>query len=416
MIQKTTAQRVRVVVVDDDQVFLEVIKDRLSSVPEIEVVGTGQDGRDALELANLLRPDVVVMDYLMPILDGIEAAARIRAVCPSVKIVILTCDESAETILKAIRASAVDFLNKTADLALLPEAILKAARKPTETSISHGSGSIWTFYGMRGGVGSTTLSVNAALCLAAIKYRVLLLDLDLLHGCCAFYLSMKPYQPSDNLLYKLHGQIQIAQDLIRNSVRPYSVPGRNHFSLDLIDSPCSFVPVNDSLVSNLEDLLGRLMTMYDYVVVDIPSGRIFDRHVGPLLDLSERLLISTYRDLPAMKNLGEFSRLISAASFPVDKLSIIYSGLMDHADFDFGSYLKSIRLERAEVHEVPFDHDDSETAVRERQPIVLLRPNGTLARRIQTIVEKSLKKPPQIDRSKSKSVWESFSGQFHSTK
>jgi len=89
---------------------------------------------------------------------------------------------------------------------------------------------------------------------------------------------------------------------------------------------------------------------------------------------------------------------------------------MDHADFDFGSYLKSIRLERAEVHEVPFDHDDSEAAVRERQPIVLLRPNGTLARRIQTIVEKSLKKPPQIDRSKSKSVWESFSGQFHSTK
>jgi DNA-binding NarL/FixJ family response regulator len=112
---------IRVVIVDDHPIVRAGLVGLVESADDLEVVGTGATGLDAVELASDLTPDVVLMDLRMPELDGDEATARILAAAPSTRVVILTTYESDDAILSAIGAGASGYLLKAA-----PEAELLA--------------------------------------------------------------------------------------------------------------------------------------------------------------------------------------------------------------------------------------------------------------------------------------------------
>jgi DNA-binding NarL/FixJ family response regulator len=106
------AQRVRVLVVDDDDLMRAGVRGILSDDASIDVVGEAGDGRDAVYRARLLQPDVVLMDVRMPDLDGISATRELLATFPAVKVVILTTFEQDDYIFGALRAGASGFLLK----------------------------------------------------------------------------------------------------------------------------------------------------------------------------------------------------------------------------------------------------------------------------------------------------------------
>jgi DNA-binding NarL/FixJ family response regulator len=112
---------IRVVIVDDHPIVRAGLVGLVESADDLEVVGTGATGLDAVKLASELTPDVVLMDLRMPELDGDEATARILAAAPSTRVVILTTYESDDAILSAIGAGASGYLLKAA-----PEAELLA--------------------------------------------------------------------------------------------------------------------------------------------------------------------------------------------------------------------------------------------------------------------------------------------------
>ena len=112
---------IRVVIVDDHPIVRAGLVGLVESADDLEVVGTGATGLDAVELATSLTPDVVLMDLRMPGLDGDEATARILAAAPATRVVILTTYESDDAILSAIGAGASGYLLKAA-----PEAELLA--------------------------------------------------------------------------------------------------------------------------------------------------------------------------------------------------------------------------------------------------------------------------------------------------
>ncbi|MGH2995040.1 MAG: response regulator [Gaiellaceae bacterium] len=107
-----TTTRVRVLLVDDDDLMRAGLRAVLSSDETIEVVGESPDGRAAVERAIALRPDVVLMDVRMPGLDGIAATREVLAVSPGVKVVILTTFEQDDYIFGALSAGASGFLLK----------------------------------------------------------------------------------------------------------------------------------------------------------------------------------------------------------------------------------------------------------------------------------------------------------------
>jgi NarL family two-component system response regulator LiaR len=104
----------RVLVVDDHVLFAEMLTLALEVSGHFEVVGHACDGRDAVEQAAWLRPDVVIMDIEMPVLDGIEATPRVLAAAPGAKVVVVSSSHSPDDHRRATEAGAVAFLGKQA--------------------------------------------------------------------------------------------------------------------------------------------------------------------------------------------------------------------------------------------------------------------------------------------------------------
>jgi DNA-binding NarL/FixJ family response regulator len=119
---------VRVLLVDDQALFREALRTLLEVRPEIEVVGEAGDGDAALRQAADLRPDVVLMDLHMPVLDGIAATRRLRVEQPDVRVLALTTFDEDEDVFAALRAGAVGYLLKDVTSDRLVEALLAAAR------------------------------------------------------------------------------------------------------------------------------------------------------------------------------------------------------------------------------------------------------------------------------------------------
>jgi DNA-binding NarL/FixJ family response regulator len=107
-----SAQRVRVLLVDDDDLMRAGLRAVLSSDKGVTVVGEASDGRGSIELVRKLAPDVVLMDVRMPDLDGISATRELLARSPEVKVVILTTFEQDDYVFGALRAGASGFLLK----------------------------------------------------------------------------------------------------------------------------------------------------------------------------------------------------------------------------------------------------------------------------------------------------------------
>ena len=99
----------------------------LSLDPDIEVVGEAQDGQEALAMARELKPDVVLMDLLMPLMDGIEATKAIRSELPGVEVIALTSVLEDASVSEAVKAGAIGYLLKDTDAQELHRAIRGAA-------------------------------------------------------------------------------------------------------------------------------------------------------------------------------------------------------------------------------------------------------------------------------------------------
>lgn len=119
---------IRLLIVDDQSIVREGLKSLLQAQPDLEVVGMAEQGQIAVEQAIALRPDVVLMDIRMPIMDGVAATEAIQAQAPAIKILVLTTFDDDESVSRAIRAGAKGYLLKDTPSDELAEAIRAVQR------------------------------------------------------------------------------------------------------------------------------------------------------------------------------------------------------------------------------------------------------------------------------------------------
>jgi DNA-binding NarL/FixJ family response regulator len=111
----TLPATVRIVLADDHPVVRRGLRALIDTLDGLEVVGEAADGEAAVREAQLLQPDVVLMDVRMPGLDGVEATSRVRAACPATSVLVLTMYDEDATVLAAMRAGASGYLLKGAE-------------------------------------------------------------------------------------------------------------------------------------------------------------------------------------------------------------------------------------------------------------------------------------------------------------
>ncbi|HXJ66664.1 MAG TPA: response regulator transcription factor [Actinomycetota bacterium] len=116
-------ERLRVLIVDDHALFRRGLQMVLDGEPDIEVVGEAADGHQAIDRAQELMPDVVLMDVRMPRRSGIEATREIRDALPHVRVLMLTVSDEEADLYEAIKAGASGYLLKEVSTDEVPEAI-----------------------------------------------------------------------------------------------------------------------------------------------------------------------------------------------------------------------------------------------------------------------------------------------------
>ncbi len=97
---------IRILIADDHPLFRDGLRVLLESVPDMQVIGEVTTGNEVMAQAHTLQPDLILMDFKMPVLNGIEATRRILQTSPHIRILILTMFEDDESVFAAIRAGA----------------------------------------------------------------------------------------------------------------------------------------------------------------------------------------------------------------------------------------------------------------------------------------------------------------------
>jgi NarL family two-component system response regulator LiaR len=129
---KVSDEKIRIVIADDHNVVRSGLSAFLQVFDDFELVGEAADGREAVEICRTLHPDVVLMDLVMPVMDGAQATKEIRESFEDIQVIVLTSFKEDELIEGALQAGAIGYLLKNVSADELADAIRKAhAGKPT---------------------------------------------------------------------------------------------------------------------------------------------------------------------------------------------------------------------------------------------------------------------------------------------
>lgn len=119
---------IKILIVDDQSLFREGLKTLLAVQPDFEVVGEASNGEEALRLAAILKPGVILMDLRMPVLDGVRTTERLREVFSDARVIMLTTFDDDDLVFDGLRAGATGYLLKDVSSEKLFEAIRAAAK------------------------------------------------------------------------------------------------------------------------------------------------------------------------------------------------------------------------------------------------------------------------------------------------
>ena len=124
----TNTHKIKVLVVDDHAIVRSGLETLLATSQDLDVVGTAANGKGALAAARKTHPDVILMDLMMPVMDGTETTKRLQTECPSAKVLIITTFGTADALSHALDAGATGAVIKNIKLPGLLEAIRRTAR------------------------------------------------------------------------------------------------------------------------------------------------------------------------------------------------------------------------------------------------------------------------------------------------
>ena len=297
--------KIRVLIVDDIVETRENVKKLLFFENDIEVVGTAANGREGVELAVQLQPDVVLMDINMPEMDGIAASEAISSQSPNVQVVMMSVQGEADYLRRSMLAGAREFLIKPFSGEELVTSIHRvhqfaaARRAAAPPPPAPRRGKVIAVLGSKGGCGASTLAVNLAVALRdETKARVALLDANLEFGDVGVLLNL----PNNRTIADLvSGKAEIDEEVLDGTMAGHSS------TVKVLLAPSR--PELAELVKpeHLKRIMELLDKSYDFIVIDL--WKSFQEATIFFLDHADLILLVSTADIPAIKNARLFFEL-----------------------------------------------------------------------------------------------------------
>ena len=318
---------IRVLIVDDITDTRENIKRMLQFDSLIEVVGMARSGREAIDLSNQVKPDVIITDINMPDMDGITATETIRRKLPYVQIVILSVQNDPNYMRRAMQAGVRDFLTKPPAIEDLTAAVRRAGKMaqdekannatspgPSSQSVSRrGTGKIITVYSPKGGTGCTTLATNLAVALQTEETPTVILEANLLFGDVTVFLN----EQVKNSIYDLTPRVdELDAEVVMNVAIKHPSSG-----LSILPAPPKAELAADITTDQFSKLLDFLRDVYAYIIVD--TNAYLTDTVQAALEGSDLIILVTSQDIPSIKNCSSFLALADASGIKRNRILFV---------------------------------------------------------------------------------------------
>lgn len=326
-------EKIRVLVVDDIAETRENVRKLLQFEADIEVIGTARSGKEAVQLAEELKPDVILMDINMPDMDGITATGLIRQRNPVVQIVFLSVQGDPNYMRRAMQAGAHDFLTKPpmadelisavrragqmaqmerARTAQVTASVTAAAAQPT-LSGNFVNGRVIMVYSPKGGTGVTTLATNLAITLHNDETRAVLVDGNLQFGDVAVFLNE---QGKNTILDLAPRADELDPDIIDSVLLKHAASG-----IRVLPAPAKPEHADHVTPDQFGKLVKYLRQIYAYVVID--TNHILNEVTLTALDVSDVIVLVCTQDIPAIKNVRLFLDLLATLGVPRERLCLV---------------------------------------------------------------------------------------------
>ena len=328
------ADQIRVLVVDDIPETRDHLTKLLGFESDIDVVGSAASGREALDMASRLSPDVILMDINMPDMDGIAATEQLSSAVPAAAVVMMSVQGEADYLRRSMLAGAREFLVKPFSSDELTASIRQvsarerdkqsrmAALPVTSSGGSQGArtgepgepGIIVAVFSPKGGVGRTTVAVNLAVAAATeLGKKVVIMDGSFQFGDVGVLLNLNPKSKS---IAELIPELD-AGDL--DSIDTFLI---NHTAgIRVLLAPPSPETAEMITASGVKKVLDRLRADHDLVVVDCTS--YFNDTTLAILDAADVILTMLSLEITSIKNMRLFLEVAEQLGYESGKVRLV---------------------------------------------------------------------------------------------
>ena len=334
------ADTIKVLIVDDIAETRDHLTKLLGFESDIEVVGAADSGRQALEMAGRLRPDVVLMDINMPDMDGIAATELLAAEVPTASVVMMSVQGEADYLRRSMLAGAREFLVKPFSSDELSASIRQvytrerekqdritvttvAAAATIATKSDREPGQLVAVFSPKGGVGRTTIAVNFAVSAAAdLGIKTVLVDGSFQFGDVGVLLNLNPKNKSiADLVPELDaGELE--------SIDTFVI---NHSSgVRVLLAPPSPEMAETITPAGVRKTLEALRMATDLVVVDCTAN--FSDTTLAILDAADVILTVLTLEITSIKNMRLFLEVADRLGYEGSKIKLI----LNRADSTLG--------------------------------------------------------------------------------
>ncbi|MEN6435981.1 MAG: response regulator [Anaerolineaceae bacterium] len=313
-------EKIRTLLVDDITETRENLRRLLQFDVSIEVIGEARGGREAIELAAKLKPEVVVMDINMPDMDGIQATEGIRKKVPYCQVIILSVQNDMQYMRRAMVVGARDFLTKPPTIDELTIAVhragetakdefakynqsLQLAATPGSTGVGGSvNGKIIAVYSPKGGTGCTSIATNLALAMDTSLNKVALVDSSMQYGDIPIFINE---QLKNSVLDLTVHSDELDPELVQEVVVKQEKTG-----LHVLAAPPRPELAEKVVGDQFGQLLNYMRNLYNYIIVD--TSTYLSEAVQSVLDIADAIVLITTQDIPAIKNASSFLLLADA--------------------------------------------------------------------------------------------------------
>lgn len=335
-----------ILLVDDIAETRESIKKLLAFEQDFKVVGSAGNGREGVQLAKDLKPDIIIMDINMPDMDGLEAASLITKAVPTAGVIMMSVQDDPDYMQKAMLAGARFFLPKPVTMDQLYNTIrnvykqyegirqqydrlqeatrdrILAEQNDSKSEGGDRAGHVIGVYSPQGGTGTTMLATSLASGLMKEGIKTLLIDCDLEFGDIGFSLNLKSKTTLVDLV-EHEGDLDLEYfDSVvsthNSGMKVLLGPSRPSFGMDIRDS-------NPQAVASI---VQQVAGYYDFVILDL--GKSIDAVTASLLDVTTKIVVLVVPTITCIKNVKLVLDLFDQTGFEPSRTVLAINKAIDN--------------------------------------------------------------------------------------